>query len=151
MKFVKADLCAFLEILENLDENKVASWGKMTPQRMLEHLSDCIYMSCGIRNYELLIPEEKIKGIQEFLYSDKEMPQNIQVPFAKENTPLRNSDLELALDEFTMAWVDFEEMYSEDPKKIALHPYYGNLNYEQWLLLHSKHFTHHFSQFGLVD
>ena len=150
MKFVQADLCAFLEILENLDEKKSASWGKMTPQRMIEHLSDCIYMSCGIGNHELLIPEEKIKGMQAFLISDKEMPQNIQVPFAKENTPLRNTDIELALDEFTMAWVDFEEMYSEDQKKKALHPYYGNLNYEQWLLLHSKHFTHHFTQFGLM-
>ena len=150
MKFVEADLCAFLEILENLDEKKSASWGKMTPQRMLEHLSDCIFMSCGIGNHELLIPEEKIKGMQAFLISDKEMPQNIQVPFAKENTPLRNSDLELALDEFTMSWVDFEEMYSEDPNKTALHPYYGNLNYEQWLLLHAKHFTHHFTQFGLM-
>jgi len=150
MEFVQADLCAFLEILENLDEKKSASWGKMTPQRMIEHLSDCIYMSCGIGNHELLIPEEKIKGKQAFLFSDKEMLQNIQVPFAKENTPLRNTDIELALDEFTMAWVDFEEMYSEDSKKTALHPYYGNLNYEQWLLLHSKHFTHHFTQFGLV-
>ena len=150
MEFVQADLCTFLEILENLDEKKSASWGKMTPQRMIEHLSDCIYMSCGIGNHELLIPEEKIKGMQAFLISDKEMPQNIQVPFAKENTPLRNTDIELALDEFTMAWVDFEEIYSEDSKKTALHPYYGNLNYEQWLLLHSKHFTHHFTQFGLV-
>ena len=150
MEFVQADLCAFLEILENLDGKKSASWGKMTPQRMIEHLSDCIYMSCGIGNHELLIPEEKIKGMQAFLISDKEMPQNIQVPFAKENTPLRNTDIELALDEFTMAWVDFEEIYSEDSKKTALHPYYGNLNYEQWLLLHSKHFTHHFTQFGLV-
>jgi hypothetical protein len=150
MEFVQADLCAFLEILKNLDEKKSASWGKMTPQRMIEHLSDCIYMSCGIGNHELLIPEEKIKGMQAFLISDKEIPQNIQVPFAKENTPLRNTDIELALDEFTMAWVDFEEMYSEDSKKTALHPYYGNLNYEQWLLLHSKHFTHHFTQFGLM-
>jgi hypothetical protein len=150
MEFIQADLCAFLEILDNLDEKKSASWGKMTPQKMIEHLSDCIYMSCGIGNHELLIPEEKIKGMQEFLYSEKEMPQNIQVPFAKENTPLRNTDIELALDEFTMAWVDFEEMYSQDQKKTALHPYYGNLNYEQWLLLHSKHFTHHFSQFGLM-
>ncbi len=150
MEFVQADLCAFLEILENLDEKKSASWGKMTPQRMIEHLCDCIYMSCGIGNHELLIPEEKIKGMQAFLISEKEMPQNIQVPFAKENTPLRNTDIELALDEFTMAWVDFEEIYSEDSKKTALHPYYGNLNYEQWLLLHSKHFTHHFTQFGLV-
>ena len=150
MEFVQADLCAFLEILENLDEKKSASWGKMTPQSMIEHLSDCIYMSCGIGNHELLIPEEKIKGMQAFLISDKEMPQNIQVPFAKENTPLRNTDIEIAIDEFTMAWVDFEEMYSEDQKKTALHPYYGNLNYEQWLLLHSKHFTHHFTQFGLM-
>ena len=79
MKFVQADLCAFLEILENLDEKKSASWGKMTPQRMIEHLSDCIYMSCGIGNHELLIPEEKIKGMQAFLYSEKEMLQNMML------------------------------------------------------------------------
>lgn len=50
------------------------------------------------------------------------MPQNIQVPFAKENTTLRNTDIEIAIDEFTMAWVDFEEMYSEDQKKNSASP-----------------------------
>ena len=43
----------------------------------------------------------------------------------------------------------FEETYSEKPDFIALHPYYGQLNEELWRLLHTKHFAHHFEQFGI--
>lgn len=151
MEFIKADLCAFLDVISNLKENQKPVWGKMSAQRMIEHLTDSIRMSCGLENNELQIPEEKIERMQAFLLSDKPMAQNIQVSFAKENTQLRNSDMELAIDEFTTAWVDFEEMYTEDNKKIELHPHYGNLNYKLWLCLHSKHFTHHFNQFGLIQ
>jgi hydroxymethylglutaryl-CoA reductase len=150
MGFVKADLGFFLEVIANLKENQKPIWGKMSAQRMIEHLTDSIRMSCGLENNVLQVPEEKIERMQAFLASEKPMAKNIEVSFAKENTPLRNLDMELAIDEFTMAWVDFEEIYSEDQKKVAVHPHYGHLNYEKWIALHIKHFTHHFSQFGLI-
>ena len=85
------------------------------------------------------------------LASDKPMAQNIQVSFAQADTPLRNDDMEFALDEFATAFVDFMEKYEEHPSFTALHPYYGRLDFEKWNQLHAKHFAHHFKQFGLLD
>jgi hypothetical protein len=122
----------------------------MSAQRMVEHLTDGINMSMGNGNYELEIPEDRVTKMVLFLESDKPMAQNIQVSFATPDTPLRNADLEEAIDEYTLAWVDFEELNENQPDFTAIHPYYGNLNFEQWKRLHSKHFTHHFIQFGLL-
>jgi hypothetical protein len=57
--------------------------------------------------------------------------------------------LELAIDEFVDEWLDFEQHF-ETEGQVETHPYYGSLNKELWLKLHSKHFTHHFEQFGLI-
>jgi hypothetical protein len=150
MSFVTCDLESFLNILSKLEKSSTPSWGSMSAQRMVEHLTDGINMSMGNGNYELEIPEDRVTKMVLFLESDKPMAQNIQVSFAKPDTPLRNADLEEAIDEFTLAWVDFEELNENQPDFTAIHPYYGNLNFEQWKRLHSKHFTHHFIQFGLL-
>lgn len=150
MNFIAADLSEFLILLEKLSADTTPNWGKMSPQRMVEHLTDGIKMSMGKGDFALEIPEDRVSKMLLFLDSDKPMAQNIQVSFALEDTPLRNLDLDEAIDEFTLAWVDFEELYENDPSFNAIHPYYGSLNYNQWLRLHSKHFTHHFNQFGLI-
>jgi hypothetical protein len=150
MSFVTCDLESFLNILSKLEESSTPSWGSMSAQRMVEHLTDGINMSMGNGNYVLEIPEDRVAKMVQFLDSDKPMAQNIQVSFAKPDTALRNTDLEEAIDEFTLAWVDFEELNENQPDFTAIHPYYGNLNFEQWKRLHSKHFTHHFNQFGLL-
>jgi hypothetical protein len=151
MSFVSADLGSFLCILSKLDLSSVPAWGSMSAQRMVEHLTDGINMSMGKGDFNLEIPEDRVSKMVLFLESDKPMAQNIQVTFAKPDTLLRNSDLDEAIDEFTLAWVDFEELYENNPDFTALHPYYGNLTYELWKRLHSKHFTHHFNQFGLIE
>ena len=63
---------------------------------------------------------------------------------------LRNDELETAIDEFTDAFLSFLEHYEENENAYALHPFYGQLNYAQWQRLHTKHFAHHFEQFGLL-
>lgn len=151
MNFIEPDLSEFLTYLEKLSSESKPSWGNMSAQRMVEHLTDGINMSMGIGDFELEIPEDRIAKMQLFLESDKPMAQNIQVSFAPPNTPLRNSDLDAAIDEFTLAWVDFEELYENEPTSSAMHPFYGILNFDQWKRLHSKHFTHHFQQFDLIQ
>ena len=79
------------------------------------------------------------------------MPKNFEASFARIRETLRHEELALAIDELLLEWVDFEECYTENPDAKHTHPYYGALNYEQWTRLHSKHFTHHFKQFGLID
>jgi hypothetical protein len=151
MQTFEFDLVYLLGKLETLDAVTTPSWGKMSSQRMVEHLCDALYMSCGIGEFELEVPEDRIEKMQLFLQSDKPMAQNIQVSFAKEDTPVRNENMELALDEFATAFVDYMEHFDENPSFTALHPYYGELDVEKWNLLHAKHFAHHFKQFGLID
>jgi hypothetical protein len=151
MNFIEPDLSEFLILLEKLTIDSKPTWGKMSAQRMVEHLTDGIRMSMGEGDFHLEIPEDRVSKMVLFLESDKPMAQNIQVSFATPEMELRTLDLDDAIDEFTLAWVDFEELYEYNPSFTALHPYYGDLNYEQWQRLHSKHFTHHFSQFGLIQ
>ncbi len=148
--FLEMDITLLVAKLDELTADKKPLWGSMSAQRMVEHLTDSIKMSSGKLKLGLEIPEEKISKMQEILASDKEMPKNFEVPFAKKDTPLRHEELALAIDEFLLEWIDFEEYYAENPGQKEIHPYYGSLNYEQWLRMHSKHFTHHFEQFGLI-
>jgi len=148
--FLELDITFLVSKLDELKPNTKPKWGGMSAQQMIEHLSDSIKISSGKLKLGLEIPEEKISKMQEILASDKEMPKNFEVPFAKKDTPLQHEELALSIDEFLLEWIDFEEHFSENSNTTEIHPYYGPLNYFQWLRLHSKHFTHHFQQFGLL-
>lgn len=147
--FVEADIEVILAKLSLLDESKKPMWGHMNAQRMVEHLTDIVRISNGKNPLDLLIPEDRIEKMLLFLDSDKPMAKGIEVPFAGKEVPLRNAELELAIDEFVEEWVDFQEYFEMDESRTALHPYYGSLNYDQWKRLHSKHLTHHFEQFEI--
>lgn len=148
--FIEPNIESILATLAKLTSEKKPAWGEMSAQRMVEHLTDSVQVSTGKNQQELLIPEEKIEKMQAFLSSDKAMAKNIEVPFAKKDTPVRNEELELAIDELVDEWLAFEEYYEENPSATQLHPFYGQLNFDQWKQLHAKHLTHHFQQFELI-
>lgn len=148
--FETASLENSLKLLQHLEASTTPKWGSMSAQGMVEHITDTLIMAKGEVPTELLIPEDKIEKMQQFLYSDKEMLRNIEVPFAPKNRTLRNDDLDDAIDEFTEAWISFEERFEDNKNLETLHPFYGMLNFEKWLLLHKKHITHHFKQFSLI-
>jgi hypothetical protein len=150
MSFIETDITVIIPLMDKLSPDTKPLWGAMSAQRMIEHLSDVIKIASGKVQLPLEIPEDKIEKMQSYLDSDKPMARNIEVPFAGKDEPLRNEEIELAIDEFLLEWIDFENFYTENPGATVLHPYYGNLNYDQWLRLHSKHLTHHFEQFGLI-
>ena len=151
MNFIDLDIEFIIQQLERLNQETQPKWGKMSAQRMIEHLSDSVRISTGKSSFPLEISEDRIDRMQDFLRSDKPMMKNVEVPFATENTPLRHEEMALAIDELVLELIDFEDYYGEDEKKTALHPYYGHLNYDLWILLHKKHFSHHFAQFGLIE
>ena len=150
MEFLELDISEMILQLDKLNAESKPLWGEMSAQRMVEHLTDTIKIASGKVKFPLEIPEDKIEKMQAFLDSDKPMARGIEVPFAKKETDLRNDEIELAIDEFLLEWIDFENHYDEDEGTKELHPYYGYLNYDQWMRLHSKHITHHFEQFGLI-
>lgn len=139
-----------LSTLNKLEANATPNWGSMSAQRMVEHLTDTLRIATGKNPQPLLIPEDKIEKMQAFLETDKPMARNIEVPFAKKDTPLRHAELELAVDELTDEWLEFDELYDENPERTENHSFYGPLNHEKWRLLNAKHLNHHFEQFGLI-
>jgi hypothetical protein len=149
MEFIELDISEIIQKLDKLKPDSKPLWGNMSAQRMVEHLTDTIKIASGKTKFPLEIPEDKIEKMQAFLESDKPMARNIEVPFAKKDTELRHEEIELAIDEFLLEWIDFEEHFAEDENRTEPHPYYGNLNFEQWSRLHAKHLTHHFEQFGI--
>lgn len=150
MEFVELDISEVIQKLDKLTADTKPQWGEMSAQRMVEHLSDTIMIASGKKKFPLAIPEDRIEKMLGFLDSDKPMARNIDVTFAEKNVELRNEEIELAIDEFLLEWIDFEEHYETDENRTEVHPYYGKLNYEQWCKLHAKHLTHHFEQFGIV-
>jgi hypothetical protein len=151
MEFIEPNLEVILQHLETINATTTPNWGEMSAQRMVEHLSDSLKMAVGKNTIPLEIPEDKIPRMKDFLHSDKPMAKNSEVAFAKKGEPLRNEDMDFAIDELAENWIEFEDYFSENEGGTTLHPYYGMLNYEEWLRLHAKHFTHHFSQFNLVS
>jgi hypothetical protein len=139
-----------LQTLDKLSENTKPEWGQMTAQRMVEHLTDTINIANGKNPQELAIPEDKIEKMQSFLETDKPMVRNIEVLFAGKNVVLRNDELPTAIDEFVDEWLLFEDIFESEPGHKAVHPFYGALNYRQWMLLNDKHLNHHFEQFRLI-
>ena len=145
------NLETMLSTLSRLSNSNKPLWGKMNAQEMVEHLSDMLMMARGTGNFTIDVDAETIARRQQFLLSDKEMAKNIAVPFTKELIELRNDELELAVDEFTDEWLNFIELYENNPDASVVHPYYGALDFNLWLKMHDKHFMHHFKQFGLIE
>jgi hydroxymethylglutaryl-CoA reductase len=145
------NLETMLSALSRLSNSNKPLWGKMNAQEMVEHLSDMLMMARGTGNFTIDVDAETIARRQQFLLSDKEMAKNIAVPFTKELIELSNDELELAVDEFTDEWINFIELYENNPDASVVHPYYGALDFNLWLKMHDKHFMHHFKQFGLIE
>lgn len=149
MSFPKIDLSFIQEKLRTLQADQVANWGQMTAQRMVEHLSESVRLSFIPHSFALAIPEDKIPRAVAFLESEHPMPKNFRVEFATPDTPVHCSNLSAAIDELVGNWSAQEKWWEENPNTTSLHPSFGPLSREQWMRVHSKHFAHHFEQFGL--
>jgi hypothetical protein len=58
--------------------------------------------------------------------------------------------MDLAKKELMTQLDDFENYFSLHPNATFIHPRLGHLYYKEWVIVHNKHFTHHFKQFGLT-
>ncbi len=151
MSFVSLELEDLLNALNKLEQETKPNWGNMSAQQMVEHLNESIQMSMNPNHgIPLQITPDKIDGMQQFLASDKPIIQNFKAIFAPENPPLKYEEIELAIDDFVDIWLTFEDYSNENPDAIVLHPYYGDLTIAQWKRMHQKHFSHHFTQFGIL-
>ncbi len=142
------------DLLEKCSETQTSKWGKMNAWQMVEHLRDFFMVSTGDLHFDLAVPEEHLPKYREFLLSDKEFRENTKAPasvLGEEPLPERFSSFEEAKLSLQKAVNYFFDYFQKNQDEKTLHPAFGNLNFDDWVLLHYKHVRHHFRQFGLVD
>ena len=150
LKFITKEC---IPLFNKLSADGVGKWGKMSGQQMVEHVAAFFYVSTEKIKFDLVTPAEHLPKYREFLFSDKEFKENTKAPgnvIGEEALPLRYANMEEALEKLSESITYFESYFKDDADKKTLHPVFGELNFEEWVLLHYKHVTHHLRQFELL-
>ena len=146
--FLKND---FLLLINKLNGDEKAKWGKMNAQQMIEHISGFFKVSTGKIKFPLVTPIEHLQKYKEFLNSDKEFRENTKAPvLPEEPLPVRFATMDESINDLDDDVKEFIHLFNNNAQLKTLHPVFGELNYEEWVLLHYKHVTHHLKQFGLM-
>ena len=148
LNFISTGLIA---AVKKLPVDAIPKWGKMNAQQMVEHVAGFFSVSTNKLHFPVVTPEEHLPKYKEFLHSEKEFRENTKAPILPEEPlPLHFGNLGLAIGHLEKEVKDFITLFEGDPAFITQHPVFGNLNYEEWILLHYKHVLHHLKQFELV-
>ena len=142
------------EILKRLENNSPVKWGVMNAQQMIEHLADFYNVSAEKIPCKLYTSEEHLPAYKAFLLSDKVFRENTKAPvelLGDEPLPLSFVTLAEAKENLKRSVNDFSEYFKEHKGRKTLHPVFGLLNFDEWVLLHYKHVQHHLKQFGLIN
>lgn len=142
-----------IPLFKRLPGDALGKWGKMNGQQMTEHVAAFFYVSTEKVKFDLVTPLEHLPKYREFLYSDKEFRENTKAPgsvIGEEALPLKHATMQEAVENLEKSIAYFENYFKDDKEKKTLHPVFGELNYEEWVLLHYKHVTHHLKQFELL-
>lgn len=141
----------FIAKLKTLAPDTPTKWGKMNAQQMVEHVSGFFKVSTNQVKFPLVTPEKHLPKFKAFLLSDAAFRENTKAPvLPEEPLPLVHSTLQEASDELDEQINLFVEKFSSGEIVSSQHPVFGDLNFEEWVLLHYKHVTHHAKQFGLM-
>lgn len=140
-------------LLQQLRADSKPKWGKMNAQQMVEHLIDFVDLSVEKIHYPLAVPEEDLPKYKSFLMSEKQFRENTKAPktvLGENPLPEKLDSLQSAVLQLKISVADFFSFFAGHSDKKTLHPAFGWLNYEEWLILHFKHISHHLRQFELI-
>lgn len=138
------------ESINQLAVAKQPHWGKMSAQQMLEHLNDFYEISIQKWVFELAVPEAHLPKYKAFLYSPQPFRENTKAPktvLGDHPLPLRTASLDAAKAQLQLTVEEFFHFFETQPNKTTTHPVFGSLHFEEWVLLHYKHVSHHLRQF----
>lgn len=145
--FISVD---FIPLLNALQADAAGKWGKMNGQQMVEHVAGFFKVSTGKIKFPLVTPVEHLPKYKEFLNSDKEFRENTKAPvLPEEPLPVRYATMTESINELARDIKEFVDKFSNNDQLKTMHPVFGELNFDEWVLLHYKHVTHHLKQFGL--
>jgi len=142
----------YLLVIKTIDEDQEPMWGKMNVHQMVEHMTDSIRIANEKDKHDkILTPADKLEKSYLFMMSDKPFKENTpNALMADTPPPTRNEFLEDAILELDKEVTDFHTFFKGDPDKKTINPFFGHLNYAEWVQLLHKHAMHHLKQFAAI-
>lgn len=142
----------FFLLLKNIGPGTKALWGKMNAQQMVEHVDAFFQISIDKIRFSLVTPEEHLPKFKAFLLSDKQFRENTKAPdtvLGDEPLPLQYVSYDEAVSKLHETIEAFPTYFNAHPGIKTTHPVFGPLDFDEWVMLHYKHVTHHLRQFGI--
>ena len=138
------------ERLNILRADQQPIFGLMTAQHMVEHLIWSVTFCNGkFPQQQITTPEMAIKLRPLLMHTIKPYPRGIKTPMLGETPPpLKYTDISSAIEQLKVELIAFDKFF--ETNTTAINPALGVLNYEEWVMVNNKHFTHHMGQFELV-
>jgi oxepin-CoA hydrolase/3-oxo-5,6-dehydrosuberyl-CoA semialdehyde dehydrogenase len=119
----------------------------MKPQQMVEHLIDQVQYTNGKKEPFCEVSEEQAQVAKQInVYTAVEIPRN--VIFGEISDQLIYPDLPSAIQQVMTELADFDQHFMK-PETLVIHGGFGPMNYKEWCIWHSKHFSHHLKQFKI--
>jgi patatin-like phospholipase/acyl hydrolase len=148
LEFIKT---GFPSLLKNLQAEKKGKWGVLNGQQMVEHMSESINMATGNVKLKILTPAKYLEKSKCFAMSDKPFKENTpNSTMPTVPSPVKKSNMEEAIAEYKETVANFTSYFESHKGETLTSPFFGELNYEEWLHLLHKHSVHHAKQFELL-
>jgi hypothetical protein len=139
-------------LLRKIDPLSKGHWGKMNVQQMIEHMTDSVREANGKQLRTLVTPEDRLPKMKEFLMSEKEFrPETKNALMGDDPAPVNKASVKEAIDELEIELGDFVNRFKNDNESRITNPFFGELNFEEWIQLLHKHAIHHLKQFGIFS
>jgi hypothetical protein len=141
----------YVPLLRSLDAgNTTMRFGKLSLQGTVEHMADSVRIANAKDLHDPMYSPEQTDKMRAFMLSDKPFREGTLNPHMPAEAPdLRYSSYEDALGELEAELADFFDLFVQDREKQVTNPFFGALNYEQWVHLLHKHAWHHLRQAGV--
>jgi oxepin-CoA hydrolase / 3-oxo-5,6-dehydrosuberyl-CoA semialdehyde dehydrogenase len=136
--------------LSKLTDKTKPRWGNLTPQGMVEHLEDAYNYAMTDELREITTPERVLERYTESIFNHIPFPPDTSAPYGKWDGVMRHADLVAAKKSLLEKHDSYIAYMKEHPEHTAIHIVFGRLNKYEWDLVARKHYTHHFTQFGLL-
>lgn len=139
------------ETLLQLSTDAKPKFGSMNGQQMVEHLSAVTQIANGNWKVDTFVSDEKAARRKPFLNTENELQIGFKAPFlAEAPADLKFNSMQEAINDLLIQIDVFLKVFTEDKNRKVVHPFFGELNFDEWKKFQIKHFTHHFKQFGLA-
>lgn len=140
-------------LLAKLEADRPQLWGKMSAQHMVEHAASLALLANGKFAWTRPVATEIGDQLRKQLFeNDTAYPKNLRVPsVGEEPGPLRFANMDEAKSRFLAEIDRFFSHFEANLAAKPVHPVFGELDFQEWLIALGSHTRHHFQQFGLLE